>query len=72
MTEEYQGKVARCPFCHAAHQWDGEPEPWEPALEMHDRSVGQAERRRIVEKIRVLIANEEEVDEYGIVYRAGC
>ncbi len=63
MAEEYQGKVARCPFCHAAHQWDGEPEPWEPAMQMHDRGVGQAERQRGVEKVKALL--EPAVSEYG-------
>lgn len=48
-------KTARCPFCHAAHQWSGAPEPWNPALSRHDRKVRKAtiaEVRRRVEALR--------------------
>ena len=48
--------VARCPFCHAAHQWSSDIDPWEPQLSRHDRKVREDERRRIADAVGELEA----------------
>lgn len=44
---------ARCPFCHAAHQWNEitQPEPWQPALQRHENAV-RAELLELIKTVK--------------------